>query len=72
LARANGWASPSRAEIDHMSDTSARTIIQLNIKHYRNLLKSETDASKRQTIERLLVEEEAKLAKLPPSNKGNS
>jgi hypothetical protein len=55
-----------------MSDTSARTIIELNIKHYRDLLKNETDASKRQTIERLLAEEEAKLAKLPPSNEGNS
>jgi len=55
-----------------MSDTSARTIIELNIKHYRDLLKSETDASKRRTIERLLAEEEAELAKLPPSNKGNN
>jgi len=55
-----------------MSDTSARTIIELNIKHYRDLLKSETDASKRQTIERLLAEEETKLAKRPPSNKGNN
>jgi len=55
-----------------MSDTSARTIIELNIKHYRNLLKSETDASKRQTIERLLAEEEAKLAKLPPRTRGIS
>jgi len=55
-----------------MSDASARTIIELNIKHYRDLLKRETDASKRQNIERLLAEEEAKLAKLPPSKKGNN
>jgi hypothetical protein len=55
-----------------MSDISARTIIELNIKHYKNLLKSETDALKRQTIEKLLAEEEAKLAKLPPSNKGSN
>ena len=43
---------------------SARTIIELNIKHFRDLLKTETDASKRQTIARLLAEEEASLAKL--------
>ena len=43
---------------------SVRTIIDLNIQHYRNLLKTETDASKRQTISKLLAEEEAKLAKL--------
>jgi hypothetical protein len=43
---------------------AARTIVELNIKHYRKLLKTETDAVKRQTITRLLAEEEAKLAKL--------
>ena len=43
---------------------SVRMIIELNIKHYRDLLKTETDASKRQTISKLLAEEEAKLAKL--------
>ncbi len=48
---------------------SARTIIELNIKHYRDLLKNETDASKRQTIAKLLAEQEAKLAKLPPDKK---
>jgi hypothetical protein len=42
----------------------ARTIFELNIKHYRELLKSETDAAKRQTITGLLAEEEAKLARL--------
>jgi hypothetical protein len=39
-------------------------IIELNIGHYRDLLKTETDASKRQTISKLLAEEEANLAKL--------
>jgi hypothetical protein len=48
---------------------STRTIIELNIKHYRELLKNETDASKRQTIAKLLAEQEAKLAKLPPDKK---
>jgi len=42
---------------------AAKTIIELNIKHYRDLLGSETDVSKRQTIAKLLAEEEAKLAK---------
>jgi hypothetical protein len=44
--------------------TAAKTIIELNIKHYQDLLRSETDASKRRTIAKLLAEEEAKLAKL--------
>jgi hypothetical protein len=39
-------------------------IIEINIKHYGNLLKTETDASKRQTISQLLSQEDAKLAKL--------
>ena len=43
---------------------SVRMIIDLNIEHYRDLLKTETDASKRQTISKLLAEEEAKLANL--------
>jgi hypothetical protein len=43
---------------------SVRTIIDLNIRRYRELLKKETDPTKRQTIAMLLVEEEAKLAKL--------
>jgi hypothetical protein len=43
--------------------TDTKTIIELNIKHYRGLLRIETDAAKRQTIEKLLVEEQAKLAK---------
>ncbi len=43
---------------------SARTIINLNIKHYRELLKDEKDTSRRRIIMELLAEEEAKLAKL--------
>jgi hypothetical protein len=46
------------------SGPSARTIIELNIAHYRNLLKDEANESKRQTIAKLLAEEEAKLARL--------
>ena len=43
---------------------AGRTIIELNIKHFRDLLRNERDPSKRQTITQLLAEEEAKLAKL--------
>ncbi len=51
--------------VDCMS-IAARTIIELNIKYYRNLLRSETNAARRETIAKLLAEEEeAKLAKLP-------
>ena len=50
-------------DVECMS-VAARTIIELNIKHYRDLLRSETDASKQQTIAKLLADEEAKLAKL--------
>lgn len=39
-------------------------IMELNTKHYRELLKTETEASKRQLISKLLAEEEAQLAKL--------
>jgi hypothetical protein len=48
---------------------SVRTIIELNIQHYRNLLKTTTDVSKRQTIARLLAAEEAKLLKLSAQTK---
>ncbi len=40
-----------------------RTVARLNIQHFRKILESETDPAKRQTIERLLAEEEAKLAR---------
>jgi hypothetical protein len=40
-----------------------RTVADLNIEHFRKLLASETDPVKRQTIERLLAEEEAKLGR---------
>jgi len=53
-------------------DVGARAIIELNIRHYRDLLKCETDAAKRQPIERLLAEEEAKLAKLTTSKKSDT
>jgi hypothetical protein len=39
-----------------------RTVAHLNIEHYRRLLASETDDAKRKVLQRLLDEEEAKLA----------
>jgi hypothetical protein len=44
--------------------TSARVIAELNIRRYRNLLKTETDPKKRRTIAALLAQEEAKFAAL--------
>jgi hypothetical protein len=43
---------------------SPKNIARLNIGHYRRLLATETDASKRAMIEKLLAEEEAKLRAL--------
>jgi hypothetical protein len=40
-----------------------KTVADLNIEHFKKLLAAETDPVKRQTIERLLAEEEAKLAR---------
>jgi hypothetical protein len=47
---------------------SAQEIVRLNINFYREKLRTETDTSKRQTITRLLAEEQAKLAKRPVSS----
>ncbi len=41
-----------------------RTVARLNIEHYRKRLAEETDETRRQTLPRLLAEEEAKLAAL--------
>jgi hypothetical protein len=42
-----------------------RTVARLNIEHYKRLLATETDETKRQTLTRLLAEEEAKFRSLP-------
>jgi len=55
-------------EVSRVS-SSPRTIIELNIKHFRDLLKTETDPAKRRTIADLLAEQEARLLRL--SNKSN-
>ena len=48
---------------------SARMIFELNIKHYRALLETEKDAAKRQTIAKLLAEEEQKLIAMDKEGK---
>ena len=40
-----------------------KTVADLNIAHFKKLLETETDPAKRQTIEELLADEEAKLAR---------
>jgi len=49
-----------------------KTVARLNIEHYRKSLAAERDEAKRQTLMRLLAEEEAKLAALnnPPEKNG--
>ena len=46
-----------------------KTIAKLNIEHYKKLLASETDATKRASIACLLAEEEARLAKISKERK---
>ena len=41
-----------------------KTVADLNIAHFKRLLETETDPVKRQTVERLLADEEAKLARV--------
>jgi len=47
-----------------------RTVADLNIAYFKKLLESETEPAKRETIERLLAEEEAKLARTQTDNAG--
>ena len=46
-----------------------RSVARLNIEHYRRLLAKEADEARRQTILRLLAEEEAKLVTPGPIEK---
>jgi hypothetical protein len=43
-----------------------RSIARLNIEHFRRLLATETDEARRKILQRLLAEEEAKLADSGP------
>ena len=45
-----------------------KTVAHLNIQHFKRLLESETDPGRRLMIERLLAEEEAKLARTRTPN----
>jgi hypothetical protein len=49
-----------------------KTIARLNIEHFRKRLAGETDETTRQTLLRLLAEEEAKLASLTRGPTGES
>lgn len=50
-----------------------RSVARLNIEHYRKLLATETDETRRQAVLRLLAEEEGKLARqAPPERKQHS
>ena len=46
-----------------------KTVARLNIERYRKSLAAERDEAKRQTLMRLLAEEQAKLAALDPPEK---
>ena len=46
-----------------------KTVAHLNIDHYRRLLEKETDEQRRQTLLRLLAEEQAKVADNPPTDR---
>jgi hypothetical protein len=49
---------------------SARKIIELNIRHFHNLLQMEKDPAKRETIKQLLAEQEQMLAALLKNEDG--
>ena len=49
-----------------------RTVAHLNVEHYRRLLEKETDETRRQTLMRLLAEEEAKIADNAPRDRKRS
>lgn len=43
-----------------------RFVAEKNIQHFNMLLEGETDESRRAVLQRMIHEEEAKLAELPP------
>ena len=57
LAKATIWGQASK----EWSRAVDRTVARLNIEHYRRLLATETDETRRRMLLRLLAEEEAKL-----------
>jgi hypothetical protein len=59
-----GREASARAQAAGKEGGMEETIARLNIEHYRQLLAAEIDDTKRQTLMRLLAEEEAKLRAL--------
>ena len=51
-------------------NTSARAILELNIRHYGELLKITTDRTRRAVIAKLRAEEAERLAALPAGRPG--
>ena len=69
----DGWVcEPDVAVLDlqHNGGVMDRTISRLNIEHYRRKLATEQDETTRQTLMRLLAEEQAKLAAIDNSLEG--
>ena len=52
-----------RAKVGHEGLFMDEFVARLNIEHYRKVLTTETDETKRALIEKLLADEEARLAK---------
>ncbi len=46
-----------------------RTVARLNVEHFRRLLANETDERRRAILQRLLAEEEAKVADPGPKDR---
>jgi hypothetical protein len=49
-----------------------RTVARLNVEHFRRLLATETDEKRRQILQKLLTEEEAKIADNRPADFGHA
>jgi hypothetical protein len=47
-----------------------KNIVRLNIEHYKRLLATETDPGRRETIARMLAEQEAKLKEMERKDRG--
>src|SRR5690606_38046127 len=62
-------ARSGRSVICRPTRFTMRRIIQANIDRFIDLLKTETDATKRRMEKKLLAEEEAKLKQLPAYDK---
>jgi hypothetical protein len=48
-----------------------KNMVRLNIEYYQRLLATETDLGKRETITRLLVEQEAELQQMERKERGD-